>query len=513
METDLEQAVTKEEKQEFLYQFIDNDREFCRVFMPDTFEAAYTSLHHKIWDLIDDKKTNKKLFLAPRGLGKTSIAKGVVIKRILFNQAKFVVYISNSSKLAEMQTENIKQKLMTNKTIKDFFGDVKDTITEASGIDGIEEADEPFSKEAWVAYGRTLVLPRGCGQQIRGLNWHDHRPDLIIFDDPEDRKEIRNETNRTENLIWFAGDVSKCVSLYKNDYEMLYLDTLKHEDALPSHIQKMDDWSTIRLQLCDSNYKSLAPDFISDEEIESKVNMHRKAGIMDQFYREYMNIPIAPETASFKTEYFKHYEEGDLGQDTITRMENVVILDPARSTTPQSDFSAIVGVGLDLENRRRYVRDVYNERAYPDDVYSAAIGMCRRLHSRVLGVEVTGLNEFILQPLKDYMMRTGNSDIDIVELKPRRNKNERIAAMIPDYRQGLIYHNRTCCGTLEAQLVSFPSSQYDDLMDALAYHLEILEIGGLYSEPTMDDIKEREKWYMELEADHVPMNYSYYEVA
>ncbi|MBU0847139.1 phage terminase large subunit, partial [Patescibacteria group bacterium] len=144
------------------------------------------------------------------------------------------------------------------------------------------------------------------------------------------------------------------------------------------------------------------------------------------------------------------------------------------------DYTAVVGVGLNRLKGHIYVRDVVMDRLEPEQMYEHVLAMALRLRARVIGLEVTSLNEFILQPFKNYMLKHGHV-FELVELKARDKKTRRISMLAPYYRQGNVYHNSSgVCRQLEAQLLSFPHSQYDDVMDALAYIIELMEIGGRY---------------------------------
>jgi hypothetical protein len=48
-----------------------------------------------------------------------------------------------------------------------------------------------------------------------------------------------------------------------------------------------------------------------------------------------------------------------------------------------------------------------------------------------------------------------------------------------------VYHNPTCCGPLEAQLMSYPRSKYLDVMDVFSYIVEMLELGERYTQGEM----------------------------
>jgi len=460
--------------------------ELYRYLFPDMFRIPFSDIHADMFSLLK-KPGKKKILLAPRGIGKTSFAKALCMEAILFAEKKFIVYIGSSTTLAEMQTENIKHMLLGSKELKDMFGDVRIDTGEATGI------DSEFSRRAWVAFGRTMILPRGCGQRVRGINWRNRRPDLIIFDDIEDRKLIRSEDNRAENLKWLHGDVLQSVSYADNNFDIVYIDTLKHQDALVVGLMEMLGWASIKLEICGDDYKSKAPSFMSDDQIQELVESYQEAGQLDVFFQEFRNIPISPVTASFKREYFKYFGEDDIKNPFL---ETVILVDPARSVTPQAAESAIVGVSVDIQANKIFVRDVVAGKMYPDDMYDEIFSMALRLNAHVIGIEVTGLSEFITYPFKNEIVRRGAS-VELVELNARGKKEERIAALIPLYRRGLIYHEKASTHQLEQQLLSFPLSKRFDIMDALAYVVEMFDVGGRfftspYSDMLEDEVLENE---------------------
>jgi hypothetical protein len=459
-----------------------------KFLFEEQFSSPFTGVHQQIFDLIDSDHPRIAI-AAPRGIGKTTIARTVAAKGILFRDINFITYVSNSATVAEMQTENIKRELITNSMIRRLFGSIKMS-------DLPTELDEQFSKMAWVAFGNTLVLPRGSGQQIRGLNWSGYRPQLIVIDDLEDKDEIRNEDIRRKQKEWFFSDVLKSVNRYENDWRFIYIDTLKHEDSLLQTLLDSSDWKSVVLSICDEDFKSLIPEYMNDEEIAFEVERHREKGLMDVFYMEYMN-QLVGEHSAFKPEYFRYYEEKDISDRKD--IENIIIGDPAKTVNPGSAESAIVCVGIDNKETRYLVRDVVADKMLPDQFYEEIFQMAARWGVMAVGLEVTGLNEFITQPFKNEMMKRG-VHFDFVELKPRggEKKDERIVQLVPFYRQGEIWHNRVIAGPLEAQLIPFPRSKRVDIIDALAYMIQMLEMGMRYfGPPDVSDDPEEE--FRELE--------------
>lgn len=478
-------ALTKERAIEYLAELLaeSTDQRLCEELFPEVFCVPFTPLHSRIFR-VAASPMRQKLILAPRGIGKTSIVRALIIKAIISNQKHCIVYIGNSSTLAEMQTENIKHELLTNPFIRKTFGDVRESIVDAnfSDFSGIE-LDESFSKKSWVAFGRTLVLPRGCGQQIRGLNWRGFRPDFIILDDPENRKELKNEDIRTENKRWLFGDVLQSVDNARKNHDVFYIDTLKHEDAMPMTLQEMGGWEFDILSICDPDkmkagvIDSLAPAFKTNDEIKTMIDQYTLTGDLDVFYQEYMNIATAPQTASFKREYFRYFTPADPTVDW-TGLETVVIMDPAKSETPQADYSAATVVSLDYKNHKILIRESIGGHYYPDKFFELGVLLADKYGTKTIGFEETGLSSYAKYPLNLYLNSIKRTDIEIVWLKAEGKKKElRIAGLIPLYRRGFIYHNKELCHELEAQLLSFPHSRRDDNMDSEAYLIKMFNIG------------------------------------
>ena len=240
---------------------------------------------------------------APRGWGKTSIvALALMARYIVYRHTGFICYINKSHDAASLQTENLRRELVVNPMIKHVFGNFK-----TSNL-GSNDFDEVFSKKAWVAYN-TLVWPRGAGQQVRGVLFRNDRPGLIVIDDLEDPQKIENDEIRKGWYEWLYADVIKSVPRTNRNWKIVYIDTLKHEDSLLEKLLNNPTWAGIRLEACDDNYKSTAPHFMRQKEIDRMVESAKHEGTLDVFYREYRNIPISKEDAIFQPSFFRHYDE------------------------------------------------------------------------------------------------------------------------------------------------------------------------------------------------------------
>jgi len=434
-------------------------------------------MHEKIFEVLDDNSIQQVVIAAPRGFGKTSLGMAYEAGKIVFREKKFIVPVSCTASQAILQGENLKRELLSNSTINRLFGPMKSSS---------------FSQDQWITETGTMVMPRGSGQQIRGLLFGDSRPDLIFGDDIEDSESVKSEEQRTKLKEWFFADVMNSVDRSKKDWKIVVVGTLLHEDSLLANLLEDPNWHPVLLELFDDNYHSNWPEFMDDEAVRKLVETYRKQKMLGTLFREYRNLPVAKEDAKFKAEYFQDYTHEDLKNV----QEVVVIMDPAKTTKSTSDESAAVGVGLDMAGNRLYVMDIDAGNYHPDEFIEHSLNMCVKLKARVLGYEETSLHEFISYPLENAMKKRGLS-LELVPLAARASKEERVAGLLPFYRQGEIFHNKNACGALEAQLMSYPRAKRWDCMDALAYIVPLLEKGKRYF--FAKDEKATEKEFAELE--------------
>ncbi len=451
----------------------------AKVLFPERFYNPFSSLHDEIFKLIDDDTKQRVVIAAPRGFGKTTINTIThPAKRILFQEKKFIVPVSATATAAVMQGENLKRELMTNQQIIKLFGPIKSDV---------------FSKDCWITSGGTMVMPRGAGQQVRGILYGNRRPDLIIVDDLEDAESVMNPEQRAKLKDWFFADLCNCIDRSSKDWRIIVIGTVLHEDALLVNLLDDPEWHSVRLEICDDNLKSNWPDFMPDEDVRKLYEGFKQRNQLDVFYREYRNIPISTENATFKADMFKYYEEPDINPK---HMANVVIVDPAKTVQLHSADSAIVCWGIDRTSKKMYFRDCDAGAMYPDELYDRMFDMVVRMNADILAVEVTSLNEFIVQPIKNEMRKRGIFP-RLVQLNARGKKEERIAWLAPFYRQGYVYHNKGISEKLEQQLLTFPRSKKLDVKDAAAYIVALMEKEAIYFDPMdlPDDVDE----YAELE--------------
>ena len=433
----------------------------ARTIYGDLFNRPFSPTHKKIFDLIDDPSKQLVAIAAPRGFGKSSIVEVALCSRyILFDHSRFIVPISATANLAQRWSENLKAQLLSNPVIGHYWGNLK--------------SEDTFSKDAWVTSNGVYVLPRGAGQQVRGQNYEGHRPSLLIPDDLETKEGVRSEQRRSDLKTWFYTDVMNSVDLSRDDWKIVYIGTILHEDSLLQNLIDSPEWESVVIEACDDNFNPVWPEFLTEEKLRKFHSMYAAEGILEEFYQDFRNQPIPRGHTAFSSKYFQYYTESEIELNENPNIQSVIIADPARTAAKGSAKTAVVGCSFDVTTRRIYYRDIVEGVMFNYDLYDVMVDMAKRLNSQTLAVEVTGLSEYIMGPLKNYLSTAGEF-FHIIELNPRRSKEERAGNLAPLYRQGLVFHNKSACGGLESQLLSFPRPRYWDILDAAAHLIQVME--------------------------------------
>jgi hypothetical protein len=462
----------------------------------DHITRPFCPLHTTILSLLDDDTKRLVAIAAPRGFGKTTLIGLCFIgRKALFRFAPYIVYISATAAEAAQKVKTLARELTENPIIKELFGNLQGVkwAEEKGEIELIDEQGKPFC----------FIQAKGAGNQIRGLKWGKHRPSLFLVDDLESKEDAQSEEMRKKLKKWFFGDLIGAMdNADLSDSRVILIGTVVHQDSLLANLidektdidfqdadqQEMADliankekFHTVKLEACDDNYESIWPEFISTASIKAKAEAYRQRGLLDIFFMEFRNMVIAGEEASFQQTMFRYYSE--FSEDFASELKNneietIIIVDPAKTANTTSAFTAIVAIGFNSTKNKIYFRDCINKRLTPDLIFKEAVDMAVRYRTSIVGLEVTGLNNFITFPFQQYVA-TQTHYVQLVEIKAIKDKTLRVAGLVPLYRMGCIYHNELLHirGALEAQLLSFPYSKFWDVMDCFANCIEMFDLG------------------------------------
>ena len=137
----------------------------------------------------------------------------------------------------------------------------------------------------------------------------------------------------------------------------------------------------------------------------------------------------------------------------------------------------ILGITWD---KKIYVIDYIRDKLTPSDILKSIFEMYDKARKygyvRGVGVETVAFQKVMMYLIKDEAKRRGIS-IPLIELKANKDKTLRINGLVPLVDSGDIYMSPRHV-ELKNEMREFPFGKHDDLVDTLAYILQVMKPGN-----------------------------------
>jgi predicted phage terminase large subunit-like protein len=444
-----------EEKRKTILQELSNDvQKFASVFLKTYLEDSSPPFHRELFEIVNRSEGKNVAIAAPRGHSKSTIMSFFYpLHSAIFGKKKFIVLISSSQDAARIHIEKIKKEIEGNTKIKAFFGNLQDP-------------------KKWNEYDIVLkngcrIVARGAGQNIRGIANLNSRPDLIIMDDVEDSREVQSPTSRTNLRRWLYGDVLPAIDPKRG--KIVMIGTVLHDDSLLNRILTNldDEWITKIYKAIQDDGTSLWPERFPIEYLEKIKKKHADEGMLSTFYMEYQNEPVSEDDCQFKREMIRYYTDDDIKDK---KLSYITTCDLAITEKSYGDFSVIITVGWDRETGDGYVREYVRRRMPLSDSADFIIAHKLRYNPDKIGIERGTLEKALNPTLEQKRIERGV--FLRLETVTAGNKYERIMGLEPKFMSGKIYIKREMVELID-ELLRFPNGKHDDLIDALAYQLQL----------------------------------------
>jgi len=432
--------------------------------------------HLEWWDLCCSSHPLVAI-AAPRGHAKsTAITHAYVLASVLFRDRGFCLIISDTYEQAVMFLKDIVSELKDNDELIAFFN-VDTDFEKDSENDIIVKFKDG---------GRFRIIAKGSEQKVRGLKWDGRRPDLIVCDDLENDEIVMNEERRKKFKHWFldallpsrsdngivriVGTILHLDSLLEGLMPLLYDKKNTVNEPLKAYsIDKRRAWRGVRYRAHPSMtdfstilWESKWP----KERLISERQKYLDAGNPEGYAKEYLNYPIDESHAFFRKGDFVQTSE-----DEVRRKKNYYVgLDLALGTDNKADYCAFVVGGVD-EDGLLHVVDVIRERM---DTHQAmdTLFMLQEAYDPEAFIIEKGVIEKSIGPfLHAEMLKPNRVPLSIVTKNPSKDKEFRARSIQARMRaRGCRFDKSTdWYPSFERELLEFPSSKYDDQVDAFAY--------------------------------------------
>lgn len=190
-----------------------------------------------------------------------------------------------------------------------------------------------------------------------------------------------------------------------------------------------------------------------------------------RFMCQYYNDPIDESTVEFKRTYITRADlSGDLAKQ-LERVQAIISIDPAIRLKETNDRTGIVVTKTLSETKQIIIMEAIGKRLSVDKLVDEVFRLTGIYKTERVLVETVAAQLWLVKILKDEMIKRGEF-FTINEVRPstRETKAARIRGLIPYYANGRILH-RDGLAELESELIQFPRSKHDDIIDALAMQI------------------------------------------
>jgi phage terminase large subunit-like protein len=402
-----------------------------------------------------------------RECAKTSIAKGFITWMICTDKKKYINVDSFDKENAERMLFDAILELQKNPRILKDYGELYNVKRNSE-----ELTQKKISN--FLTNNGIRVEAHSTQESIRGRLHGAQRPDALILDDFETNKtkdseaytqQVANHISEAQsgmdaqgivlylcNYITEYGNVNKLMERSVDDNRL----KVRKVDVIMNGVPSWPDKYALTTEEATKTGK------VSIEDIRKKLGPQ-------VFNSEMMNMPIDEDSQEFMSSWFK-----EISRAEVLRLNTrkYALIDSAMSKRSESDNTGISRVYVDKENKW-YV----SGKKYRVNVKSL-IDLLFQLHDEgmeAIGIETTAYTEGV-QPYFQEECRKRNKYPRIVELKHGGiQKETRIRSLIPRYSNGDVFHITGECQDLEDELLRFPKSKHDDVMDSLAYGSQICE--------------------------------------
>jgi len=416
---------------------------------------ATPAFHHELTDAWHSAIPNF-LAMAFRGGAKSTLAEEAIVLGAAMGLIRNVLILGSNSDRANDRLRSIKHEIENNELLIQLFGELIGQTW----------------NEAKVVLANGVVLQAfGRGQSLRGVKHLDSRPDFCFADDIEEEEHVRTPEARQETLSWFMSVVLPALN---KGARVRVNATPLDRDALPLTLARQPGWTTkvYPIEHIDEHGDRQATwsSRFPLSWIDAKKAEYHALGMAHEYEREYMCRAEDPARKVFTLAMFKTEMKVRTWHPTFA------FYDPARTV---KITSATTGWAVwSWINNKLIVWDGGAETWRPDEMIAHMFKLDEEFAPVEIGVEETGLSEWINQPLRQEQIKRSYL-IPVVPWNAPKGKLKFIESLQPFFNAGEVVFAKDI--PARSQFLSYPTGKID-FPNALAYALKMRPGQVIYEE-------------------------------
>ena len=209
---------------------------YARSFFPQSFRNPSPSFARALWEPLEDPKARLVNLVCFRGSSKTTRLRIFASKRIAYGISRTILCVGASEADAIRTVRWIKNRVERNHLWRQTFG-----------LEQGSKWEETQIEIKHTTFGHTInVIAAGVTGSLRGINFDDYRPDLIIVDDPQTDETAATEAQREKVTELLLGAVKNSLAPVTDEpnAKLVMAITPQHPDDISQQALKDTQWES-----------------------------------------------------------------------------------------------------------------------------------------------------------------------------------------------------------------------------------------------------------------------------
>ena len=197
--------------------------------------------------------------------------------------------------------------------------------------------------------------------------------------------------------------------------------------------------------------------------MEIKGGLMCSTGNLDEWNALYQQRPKPAESGEVSASWFERHENNKLSQDQ--QYLSIVSWDTAGTANERSDYTVGLACKMGLKDRKFYITDMYREKKEFHALMREIPAFNAKHEAQAILLENKGTGTSLIQ-----VLRTSGQNIIPVQPQKQGSKEFRFELAIPalEAKRVSLPRGAAWVSTFEEELLTFPGSNHDDIVDAFS---------------------------------------------
>lgn len=385
---------------------------YAKSFFPRTFRVKSPSFAPLLWEPLENPKARLVNLICFRGSSKTTRLRTFASKRIAYGISRTILYVG----AAESDAIRSVQWLRTQVEKNTFWA-------KTFGLGRGRKWEETLAEITHATLGHSIwVTAAGINGSLRGINFDDYRPDLIVIDDPQTDETAATLAQREKISDLILGAVRNSLSQEEPNAKMAMAITPQHREDVSQQALKDSEytsvvvpcWTKATMDLDVEQQESSWEEMFPTPQLRSEKRAALARNKLSIFTREKECRLTSVEMAQFRSNWLCVRSE-----PAPRGLYCVLAIDPVPPPSPRQMASGLQGKDFEVhqvwgrENRgggevRYHLLESARNRGHePSWTVATAFALARNWRASRIIVEAVGYQRTIKWMLEQEMRRRG----------------------------------------------------------------------------------------------------------